>query len=344
VKQLFTLIDDNRDGKISKEEWLKHAEEIPFFRQLDFSEEAAHVSLTVTQSYKVEIACSKYKAILGEGPHWDPATKRLYYVDIVGKLFVSLDPTNEDLKFYHVGSMVGCLAPVKGSKDTFIVATQEGIILYDTKTQKEIKTIVSRDSMEPGKPQNRFNDGKIDSSGRLWVGSMATTKHKDKLGSFYRVDRDGTHKKIFGDVTISNGLTWSLDETKMYYIDTPTQCVVQLNYDKTTGNVTDKKVVCQIPPELGAPDGMTIDTDGNLWVAMWGKGRVTKWNPNNGNMLQMIPFPAPNITSVCFGGPNLDILYVTSAHVETDRNDFPEAGCVFAVTGLGVKGFPLHEY
>jgi len=149
---------------------------------------------------------------------------------------------------------------------------------------------------------------------------------------------------MFSNVSISNGIAWSLDERVMYYIDTPTKQVVQFAFDRVTGQLSDKKVVFTVPEQLGYPDGMTIDENGHLWVALWGGGRITKWDPKTGGLLQMIPFPAKNITSACFGGPTMDILYVTSASVDTDLSVYPEAGCVFAVTGLGVRGAPFHEF
>jgi len=309
-------------------------------RQLNLGEESTVISRP-SSPIKVVIACSKYKAQLGEGPHWDPESKRLYYVDILGKKVLSLDPTNEDLKIYDAGALVGCLAPVAGKPNTFLVATQRGIQFLNM-TSDTMTTLVTRTTME-SKPENRFNDGKVDSSGRLWVGTMSTEDKKNQ-GSLYVVRGDGKFTSVISDVSISNGLAWTADDKKFYYIDTPTQQIVQYDHDKATATISNKKVAFSIPKDLGNPDGMTIDTDGNLWVALWNGSSVVQYNPHTGTLLKLVHIPAPKVTSVCFGGPNLDILYVTTASKDTDLKKFPEAGCVFAVTGLGVKGHPYNKF
>jgi len=198
--------------------------------------------------------------------------------------------------------------------------------------------------MEPTKPHNRFNDGKVDSSGRLWVGSMSVDESKKHQGSVFVVQGDGSYKQVITDVSISNGIAWSGDETKLYYIDTPTQQIIQYEYNKATATLSNRKVAIEIPKTLGEPDGMTIDTDDNLWIGLWNGSNVAQYNPQSGQLLRLVRIPAPKVTSACFGGPNLDILYVTTASIETDLKKYPAAGCVFAVTGLGVKGRPFNDF
>jgi len=259
------------------------------------------------------------------------------------KKALSLDPTNEDIKTFDVGNLIGCLAPVKGKQNTLLIATQAGLQILDTRTGA-ISTFVPRSKMEPTKHDNRFNDGKIDSSGRLWVGTMSVDESKKNQGSVYVVRPDGTFTQAISDVSISNGIAWSLDDTKLYYIDTPTQEIVQYDYDKVTGTLSKRSVAFKFPKDMGEPDGMTIDTDGNLWVGLWNGSNVAKVNPRTGVLVGMVHIPAPKVTSACFGGPNFDILYVTTASIHTDLKKYPEAGCVFAVTGLGVKGKAFNEF
>jgi len=264
-------------------------------------------------------------------------------VDIVGKKALSLDPTNEELKTFDVGHLAGCLAPIKGKQGNLLVATQTGLQILDTSTSS-ISTFVSRSKMEPTKYDNRYNDGKVDSSGRLWVGTMSVDESKKNQGSVFVVKADGTFTPVFSNVSISNGMAWSMDDTTFYYIDTPTQEVVQFDHDKATATLSNRTVVFKFPVDMGEPDGMTIDTDGNLWVALWNGSNIVQINPRTSTLLRMVHIPAPKVTSACFGGPNLDILYVTTASVHTDTKKYPEAGCVFAVTGLGVKGKLFNEF
>ena len=153
-------------------------------------------------------------------------------------------------------------------------------------------------------------------------------------------------KKFMSDVSVSNGMAWSLDWTKMYYIDSPTRKIYRFDYNEETGDLTNRETTIDFKEDKthGLPDGMTIDSEGKIWVAEFHGGCVCRWDPATGEMLQRIPIPALKTTSCCFGGPNYDTLFVTSCSMgytpeELEKKN-PEAGFIFAVTGLGVKGMP----
>jgi len=151
---------------------------------------------------------------------------------------------------------------------------------------------------------------------------------------------------LLGNVTISNGLTWSLDYKTLYYIDTPTHEVKAFDYDLETGAIANMRVVVQLSDSLGHPDGMTSDMQGNLWIAMWGGAQVTKWNPNTGQLLEQIPVPAKNVSSCVFGGKSGNELFITSARVGLDEDtlkQYPLTGGVFRLE-TNVEGMPMFEF
>ena len=151
---------------------------------------------------------------------------------------------------------------------------------------------------------------------------------------------------MLDSVTISNGVAWSPDGTKMYYQDTPTRCVSQFDFNEEKGEISNRKEVIQLPEELGTPDGNTIDEEGMLWVANWGAACVTRWNPNTGELLQKIDVPALNVSAVAFGGEHLDELYITTAALwmpEGEEKNYPDAGKLFVVKP-GVRGIKCNYF
>jgi sugar lactone lactonase YvrE len=162
----------------------------------------------------------------------------------------------------------------------------------------------------------------------------------------YRLDANLTVHAQLGGLTIPNGIVWSLDNTTMYYIDTPTQRVDAFDYDHATGDVGNRRVACEIPEAMGWPDGMSIDTRGNLWIGMWGGFAVTHWNPQTGEYLGKVKVPAGQTTACAFGGPDLDVLYITSARRGKTAPELagePHAGGVFKAE-VGVAGVPANAF
>jgi sugar lactone lactonase YvrE len=194
-------------------------------------------------------------------------------------------------------------------------------------------------------PENRFNDGKCDPAGRFWAGTMAISEAEDQ-GSLYCLDTTLTVTCKVAGVSVSNGLAWSLDGKTMYYVDSPDRRVVAYDYDGATGGIDHVRTVYEVPEGGGFPDGMTIDTDGCLWVALWDGGRVLRIDPRTGRSLDAIEMPVSRPTSCAFGGAHLDELYITSASINLSpdqRAAQPHAGGVF-VCRPGVQGLPAHEF
>lgn len=272
------------------------------------------------------------KATLGEGPTWDHRTQQLYWVDIVEKKIHIYDPKKNETSQIPVDHQIG--AVVVRESGGFIAATENGF--YAINEQGEQTLIVDP---EKDLPHNRFNDGKCDPVGRFWAGTMHFDEDKP-TGSLYVLDRDLTVRKMLTGITISNGLAWTSDQKTMYYIDSPTKQVAAFDFDLETGELTNKRIVVTIPDGEGIPDGMTIDADGNLWVAQWGGYKVSKWNPHTGEKLGEIKVPAKQVTSCVFGGENLDELYITSARRGLDEKEleaYPHSGGLFRVK-TDVKG------
>ena len=137
---------------------------------------------------------------------------------------------------------------------------------------------------------NRFNDGKCDPNGNLWVGSMHLEQSAPKA-SLYKIDAKGTATKMLDSVTISNGIVWTSDNKTMYYIDTKRGNVRAYDYDKSSGDITNERVVITVSDTLGYPDGMTIDAEGMLWIALWNGNCISRWNPNTGEKINEIKLP-----------------------------------------------------
>ncbi len=276
---------------------------------------------------------------LGEGPVWDSKNNVICWVDILNGEIHEYSPSKKNHKMYPVNKMVGCIAVC--SDNNFILASTSGIGFLDRETGK----VEYVDNPESHLPGNRFNDGKCDPAGRLWVGSMSISEDAN-TGAVYAFSNNESDLKI-KNTTISNGMAWSLDHQTFYFIDTPTQTVVAYDYDKADGNIKNKRVVIRIEEKEGFPDGMTIDSEGMLWIAHWGGWQVTRWNPKTGEKLRSIKFPAAKITSCTFGGKDLKHLFVTSAKVDlTDEElqEQPLAGALFVVKDCGYQGVPTVLY
>ncbi|MEK6477214.1 SMP-30/gluconolactonase/LRE family protein [Catalinimonas sp. 4WD22] len=276
-------------------------------------------------------------ALLGEGPIWNHETQQLYWIDIEKRqLHLYTPETNED-NFFSTGERVGTVVPIESGGA--LVALENGIHSMDLQ-DGELTFIAN-----PLEDSIRFNDGKCDPLGRLWVGSMHL-QGKKGAASLYMMDQNQEITQKLDSVTISNGIIWSLDNSTMYYIDTPTRQVKAFDYDIESGEISSPRVVINVPQENGAPDGMTIDEEGMLWIGHWGGGMVGRYNPETGKMVQKIEVPALNVTACAFGGENLDKLYITTATIgmsEEQMEEYPQAGGLF-VAEPGVKGVPADFY
>jgi sugar lactone lactonase YvrE len=279
------------------------------------------------------------KAMVGEGPSWHAASRRLFWVDILEGNVHVYDPAGEHDRIIHVGQMVGAVVPRRDGG--LIVAMHHGLASLDLDSGA-IRTIADPESHLP---RNRFNDGKCDPAGRFWAGTMSIDREPN-AGSLYCLDTDCQVRQVLGGVTCSNGIAWSLDRSTMYYIDTPTGRVDAFDYDLPTGRIGNRRVVITVPETLGKPDGMAIDAAGMLWIAIWDGGCVTRWNPQTGGLDQTVSIPALHVASCAFGGSNLDELYITTARVRMPEEQLasqPHAGGLFRIHP-GVQGPAALEF
>ncbi len=278
------------------------------------------------------------KADLGEGSIWHPEEKVLYWVDINKPSVYRYDPATGREREYPATAKCSTLAPCR--QGGLLVAQQNGIHHLETGTG-----MFKRLTDPLTDPDIRYNDGKCDPGGRFWVGTIDMHGRPERA-ALYRFDQDGSLHEMLRPVTNSNGIVWTADKRTMYYIDTPTHHVFAFDYDNATGNISNRRIAVTVPNEMGSPDGMTIDASGSLWVALWGGGAVTCWDPVKGKLLQKITVPAPNISSCAFGGEKFDTLYITSAreHMTPQQiAEHPQSGSLFAVKP-GVIGVPALFY
>lgn len=279
------------------------------------------------------------QAVLGEGPAWDLARQRLYWVDIyAGDLHIYDPKTNLDEKI-EVDAPLGCAAPTRNGN--LILGLRHSIAALSLEPVK-LTPLASPEAHLPG---NRFNDGKCAPDGRFLAGTMDDSE-TEASGALYSYAPNGTLKTLITGVRISNGLAWSRDHKTMYYIDTPTFNVMAYDYDLASGEIGNPRTVISIPPRLGFPDGMTSDTQGRLWIAMWGGAAVTVWDPASGQLLEHIPIPAKNVTACVFGGKSGSDLFVTSARkglTSADFAEYPLSGGLFRVQ-TDVEGMPTFVF
>lgn len=290
------------------------------------------LSCTHSKTNKAELVLDT-KSELGEGALWNHKTGQLMWINIEGKILNIYNPESGFNREMLTGQKIGTVVPTESGHA--LVALKKGIYHFNLETGSKKLLAAPEAAIE----NNRFNDGKCDPSGRFWAGTMSMIGEKE-TGTLYRFDADSSIHAIIPNVSISNGIVWSLDNKKMYYIDTPTQKVMGYDFDVETGNITNPKVAVKVPEEMGSPDGMTIDENGNIWVALWGGSAVACWNPETGALLQTIKVPAKNVTSCAFGDDDLGTLYITSARTATSEEEllqYPHAGGLFKVQP-GVKG------
>ena len=278
------------------------------------------------------------QAELGEGPLWDPRRGCLFFVDILCGRVHRFDPQSNATRTHEVGRMVGAAALT--TSDDLMLAVQDGFARLDVDTG-EVRDVTRVDAAHP---DLRFNDGKCDPLGRLWAGTMALDE-RDNAGALYRLDPDGRVHIMLSDVTVSNGLDWTDDGGTMYFIDSPTRSIDAFDCDLTDGTISNRRSVVRIPRGGGFPDGMTLDADGYLWVALWAGSAVHRYAPD-GTLDMVVHVPTGYPTSCTFGGPDLADLYITSAHVKLtaeERAEQRHAGGIF-VARPGPVGRPPNRF
>lgn len=272
----------------------------------------------------------------GEGPVW--ADEALYWVDITGEAVHRLDPDTGADTQTRVGQAVGAVVP--RASGGLVLAVRDGFAELP-EFGGDVRMLVD---VEADQPDNRMNDGKCDSHGRFWASTMAFDATAD-AGSLYCLTPELEVRKVLDGLTIGNGLAWSADDRTLYFIDSMSRGIDAYEFDAASGQLGAQRQLVSIPANKGIPDGMTIDTDGCLWVALFGGWGVLRYDPD-GNLDREIRLPVANVTCPTFGGSDLGDLYITTTREglsESERAEQPLAGAVFRVRP-GATGSAPHAF
>jgi len=297
------------------------------------------VSVGSPEQLEVEVILEAHAAV-AEGPTWDERTQRLIWVDIMANAVHAYDPAHDRDQSVDVGQPVGAAGLREAGG--LVLALRDGFGLLDPDFG-DLRLVAP---VEADVSTNRMNDGKCGPDGRFWAGTMA---YQPELvagqGALYRLDpADYRVTRVVGDITLSNGLDWSPDQRLLYYIDSPTQGVDAFAFDAGSGTLDQRRRIVTIPRDVGLPDGMTVDGEGGLWVALHGGGAVHRYTPD-GQLDRIIRLPVQHVTCCAFGGPEYADLYITSmTYGLADKiQDQPLAGALFRCRP-GVKGRPPFRF
>ncbi len=267
----------------------------------------------------------------GEGPIW--CRNSLYYVDIEGHRVIRFHPETGEETQWDVGERVGTVVPRESGG--LVIAGDRGFHLLDESDGR----LTPIHDPEPGMTDNRFNDGKCSPDGRFFAGTISLVK-KTGDARLYRLDPDLSVHEVFGPVTNSNGIAWNAAGDTCYYIDTPRREV--LAFDYANGDLSNLRTVVSTAAVEASPDGMTIDAEGNLWIAFCHGACVVCYNPATGEEVRRVELPCLETTACAFGGPELADLYVTTGIHKTEVEE--HAGRLLVIRDLGVKGVPAHAF
>jgi sugar lactone lactonase YvrE/DNA-binding IclR family transcriptional regulator len=278
------------------------------------------------------------RPFLGEAPVWLDDRQSLLFVDILAPALHMADPATGSDREIALGELVGAVVPRRAGG--FVAALGTAFKLLD-EAGCVTGTLATPNDERPG---NRWNDGKCDRAGRFFAGTMALDAAPGQ-GTLWRLDPDGRTTAIERGVHVSNGLGWSPDDRHFYFIDTGARAIHAYAYDLATGAATDRRVLATVPEEMGKPDGLAVDAEGFLWVALWDGWGVARFAPD-GRLDRFVSLPVPRPTSLAFGGDKLRTLFVTSARVRLSAAQLAEAplsGSVFAFEP-GVAGVPVGAF
>jgi sugar lactone lactonase YvrE len=275
------------------------------------------------------------RARLGEGPVWCAGEGVLYWVDIESSRVHRYDPVTGSDEFLDVGEPVGAVVPTRSGG--LAMAVKHGFGIVDSWPQPPRMLA----GVEADRPETRMNDGACDTSGRFWAGTMHA-EEEPRQGALYRLDPNGTVTRMVEDVSISNGIGWSPDDTVMYYVDTPTRGVDAFDFDADRGELSGRRRLFDIDPADGWPDGLVVDAEGCLWIGLWDGWAVRRYEPD-GTLVGIADVRCARVTKCAFGGPALDELYITTASPDEPSEDQPHAGGLFRVSP-GVRGLPATPF
>lgn len=289
--------------------------------------------------------CVDCNNTLGEGPVWDVAEQRLYWIDGSSEEIWRCAPDGSDLRTWNLPSHIGSMA--LRSNGGAVLALESGLHLFDF--DSGALELVAHP--EEGLPGVRLNDGEVDSRGRFVVGSVDMDMvfergEKKPRGSLYRLDTDLSLHVLEDAICISNNPCWSPDNKTFYFTDSSTDTMFAYDWDEAQGIPNNKRTFVQMG-EREIPDGGAVDEEGYIWSvtngAFAGIGELRRYAPD-GTLDRAIEMPTPKTTSLAFGGPDLDILFVTSLNLPTNIAQTPQDGKLFAVHGLGIRGLPQQRF
>jgi len=255
-------------------------------------------------------------AIIGEGAYWDWRTSELLMVDITGGRVIKLSPSGDLIKEYQLGNKVGAVIGVENSSNYLLVEQRGLTMMAPSGARTELLMLLEANE------QKRFNDAKADPAGRLWAGVMGMDQ-RPGVGALYSYQAGGLMHQMITDLTVPNGLDWTIDNKTMYFIDSPTRTVGVYDFNLETAEISLRNSFSM--PISGNPDGMTLDAEDNLWIALWDGSAVIQLSPE-GKLMQQIDLPVSRVTTCTFGGKDLTTLYITSASFGVDED---LAGSVF---------------
>ena len=285
--------------------------------------------------------CSAEPGRLSEGPRWDGDRSELFWVDVLaGRLHRARpgpDGQLQMLQTLQVHGHLGAAAPAGGG---YVLAAGPGFLHVD-----EGGVVRELAQPEAGRTDVRMNDGACDLQGRFWAGTMAYNEAPG-AGGLYRLELDGRCTLVLTGLTISNGIGWSPDGTSMYLADSGTGDIDAFDFDAATGDLSRRRTVVHITTPDAVPDGLTVDHQGNIWVALWNGGALARYHPD-GSLLDTIPLPVDRPTSCAFGDAGGGTLFVTTAREGLDDAALarqPDAGRLLRVDCLGVTGPPCQPY
>jgi len=292
---------------------------------------------TIDYSLTLEVVLDLQMEV-GEGPIWDRATSSLLFVESFKGMVYQYDPSSGRLVVRKVGQAIGAAIPRRNGE--LVLSGRDGLLALSERSPN-VSTLVP---IEKDRPGNRMNDAKCDSRGRLWSGTFSMT-FEPKAGSIYRIDPDLQLHRMAGDVYISNGIAWNPAETLMYYVDTAKRGIDVFDYDVETGDVHNRRRFVDIDRTDGLPDGVAMDAEGCLWVALYFGGAIRRYSPD-GQWIGTIKLPLAAVTSCGFGGKDLKDLYITTGtHTQKKGQQFPQlhAGALFRCRP-GVSGMPVYPF
>ena len=281
-----------------------------------------------TPAERFTVPCTAH----GEGPFWDAENDRLLLVDMLAGAVLAVDAEG-GVQRHPVASVAAAIRARQSGG--YVLATENRFVLLrpDLTVEQALPPVFTD-------PLIRMNDGGCDPQGRFYCGTMAYAETPG-AGTLYRLDPDGSVQPVLREVTISNGLQWNGEGDTAFYVDTPTGRIDCFDFDPASGAFTNRRTFAEIPGP-GSPDGLAIDEEDGIWVALWGGGAVHRYD-RDGRLDLVVDLPVSQVTACTFGGPERRTLFITTSREGLDPGDEPDAGAVFRYDA-GVRGAPQHAY